>query len=164
MKPRERLARLHFINTILHAITGRDLYLASAVLAGIEAAAAENTALERGPGTFSQLVDFLHEVLTGAVPDAGFTYVECASPESAGPLWVRANLEHALAAHADTPQATVVIGNAAGTDDAPLPRPGGRQSAQARRRLADYAASIDELRRFAARKASPRSLVTLLFV
>ncbi len=164
MKSRERLARLHFVNTILHALTGHDLYLASKLLGGIEAATAEVPVMQDDPTAFSGVIDYLHEALIGEAPDAGFTYLECASPDSAGPLWVRESLQQALADHADAPQATVMIGNAAGADDAPLPPNRKTTSARARRRAAEYATSIAELRDFAARRANPRSLVTLLFV
>jgi hypothetical protein len=164
MKPREQLARIHFVNTILHAITGRDLYLASQVLSGIEAASASTPAMPDDPAAFSGAIDHLHETLTGAEPDAGFTYVECASPESAGPLWVRECLLRALDDHADAPQAMVMIGNAAGADDSPVARTTKRKRSRARRRAADYASTIQELRDLALRRANPRSLVTLLFV
>jgi len=165
MKPRERLARLHFVNTILHSLTGHDLYLAAKVLGGIEAAAAEVPAMHDDPTAFSGVIDYLHESLTGEPPDAGFTYLECASPDSAGPLWVRESLLQALDDHADAPQSMVMIGNAGGADDAPLSaRPEKRQRARDRRRAADYASTIAELRDLAARKANPESLVTLLFV
>jgi hypothetical protein len=164
MKPRERLARLHFVNTILHSITGHDLYLASHVLAGIEAAADTVPAVRDDPTAFSGVIDYLHETLTGREPDAGFTYLECASPDSAGPLWVREGLERALDEHATAPQAMVMIGNAAGADDSPVTTAPAKKRIRARRRAADYAATIDELRELAVRKANPRSLVTLLFV
>lgn len=164
MKPRERLARLHFVNTILHSLTGHDLYLASKVLGGIEAAAADVPAMRDDPTAFSGVIDYLHETLTGNTPDAGFTYLECSSPDSAGPLWVRESLVRALEDHADAPQAMVMIGNAAGADDSPLPTAPTRKRARARRRAADYAATIEELRDLAVRRANPQSLVTLLFV
>lgn len=164
MNPRERLARLHFVNTILHSLTGHDLYLASQVLSGIEAAAASAPALGNDPAAFAGVIDHLHETLTGAEPDAGFTYLECAAPESAGPLWVRESLLRALDAHADAPQATVMIGNAGGTDDAPLPSARTKKRARAHRCTAEYAETITSLRDVAARRANPQSLVTLLFV
>jgi hypothetical protein len=165
MKPRERLARLHFVNTILHSLTGHNLYLASHVLAGIEAAATETPAMRDDPTAFSGVIDYLHETLTGREPDAGFTYLECASPDSAGPLWVREGLERALNEHATAPQAMVMIGNAAGADDSPVATAAPtKKRVKARRRAEDYAATIDELRDLALRKANPKSLVTLLFV
>jgi hypothetical protein len=164
MKPRERLARLHFVNTILHSLTGHDLYLASKVLGGIEAAAADVPGVRDDPTAFSGVIDYLHETLTGAAPDAGFTYLECASPDSAGPLWVREGLVRALDDHAEASRATVMIGNAAGADDSPVPRGHAKKHAKARRRVADYATSVEELRNLAVRKANPQSLVTLLFV
>lgn len=162
MRPRERLARLHFVNTILHSVTGHDLYLAAQVLAGIEEAAAAVPAVRDDPSAFSGIVDHLHERLTGEPPDAGFTYLECASPDSAGPLWVREGLTRALEDQAEAPRAFVMIGNAAGADDSPVTA--ASTKARARRRAADYAASITELRDLAVRKANPQSLVTLLFV
>ena len=165
MKPRERLARLHFVNTILHSLTGHDLYLASKVLGGIEAASAEVPVMHNDPSAFSGVIDYLHESLTGETPDAGFTYLECASPDSAGPLWVRESLMQALEDHADAPQSMVMIGNAAGADDAPLSkRPVKKQRVRERKRAAEYAATIAELRDIAVRNANPESLVTLLFV
>jgi hypothetical protein len=164
MRPRERLARLHFVNTILHSLTGHDLYLASKVLGGIEAAAADVPGVRDDPTAFSGVIDYLHETLTGDEPDAGFTYLECASPDSAGPLWVHESLARALDDHADAPRAMVMIGNAAGGDDNPVPTAPTRKRAKARRRSADYATTIDELRDLALRKANPKSLVTLLFV
>lgn len=164
MKPRERLARLHFVNTILHSLTGHDLYLASKVLGGIEAAAAEVPSMHDDPAAFSGVIDYLHESLTGEAPDAGFTYLECASPDSAGPLWVRESLLQALDDHADAPQSMVMIGNAGGADDSPVPTTPTKRSARDRRRAADYATTIAELRDLAARRANPESLVTLLFV
>ena len=164
MKPRERLARLHFVNTILHSLTGHDLYLASQVLSGIEEAAASVPALCNDPAAFAGVIDHLHETLTGAEPDAGFTYLECASPESAGPLWVRQSLLRALDANADAPRATVMIGNAGGTDDSPLPQATEKKSARTRRRAAEYAETIEALRDLAIRRANPQSLITLLFV
>jgi hypothetical protein len=78
---------------------------------------------------------------------------------------VRESLLQALEDHAEAPQAMVMIGNAAGNDDAPLSsRPERKQRARERQRAADYAATIAELRDVAARKANPESLVTLLFV
>lgn len=164
MKPRERLARLHFVNTILHSLTGHDLYLAAQMLEGIEHAAAAVPALHHDPTVFSGLVDHLHEALTGDAPDAGFTYVECAAPDAAGPLWVRESLIRALDAHAEAPEATVMIGNAGGADDSPVAVAPRRRRARARRRALEYAATINELRHVAIRHANPQSLVTLLFV
>jgi hypothetical protein len=164
MKPRERLARLHFVNTILHSLTGHDLYLAAQVLSGIEHAAVNSPGLRDDPAAFSGVIDYLHETLTGEEPDASFTYIECASPDSAGPLWVRERLEHVLQTNADSPHAMVMVGNAAGADDSPVASTPTKQRARARRRAVDYAATIDELRDLALRRANPRSLVTLLFV
>jgi hypothetical protein len=164
MKPRERLARLHFVNTILHSLTGHDLYLASQLLEGIEHAAAAGPARHNDPAAFAGDIDRLHETLTGAEPDAGFTYLECAAPESAGPLWVRESLLHALDAHSAAPQATVMIGNAGGTDDDPRATTTREKPARIRRRAAEYAETISNLRDVAAHRANPQSLVTLLFV
>jgi hypothetical protein len=161
MTPRDRLARLHFVNTLLHRLTGHDLYLAEQMLAAIEAVHADETATARDTRKLDETLHELHESLLGGEPDAGFAFCDGAAEAAAGPLWVRAEVISALRRNAPYRQATVMVGN--------LPNSAARishtrRSRAVERREQEHADQVAQLRDVAARSANPRSLVTLLFV
>ena len=158
MTPRDRLARLHFVNTLFHRLTGHDLYLANQVLAAIEAAQAD------GGARLDETLRALHELLLGTQPDAGFAFCDGASEAAAGgPLFVRSEVLSALRRNAPYRQATVMIANL--PDSPGLAPPRLRRNSRAiRRRAEQHADDVAQLRDLAARRANPRSLVTLLIV
>lgn len=161
MTPRDRLARLHFVNTLFHALTGRDLYLAAQVLEAIEAAAAEGASGAVSSGDLSERLRELYDRLIGGTPDAAFAFCDGAADEAAGPLWVRAELLSAVRHSAPYRQATIMVANLPGGETAPARR---RNTRAAERRARDRADTIAQLRDLAARRANPHSLLTLLFI
>ncbi|HEX9781212.1 MAG TPA: hypothetical protein VGA56_00575 [Opitutaceae bacterium] len=160
MKPRDRLARLHCVNTLFQALTGHDLYLAQQVLGAIDAASAE---ADRAPGRdLAATLSALHQQLFGTSPEAGFAFCDGATDASAGPLFLRAQVLAAVRRNAPRSRATILIGN--------LPADGRRTRATRRGFAAspepelERADLVAQLRELVARRANPRSALTLLFV
>jgi hypothetical protein len=153
MTPRDRLARLHFVNTLCHRLTGHDLYLAEQLLSAIEAA-------DDGSGAkLDQTLRALHARLLGDEPDAGFAF--CDGAAAPGPLFVRSEVAAALRRNASFKRATIMV---ASLRDAEEAAPTRRPSRAKQRRAREHAGHIACLRDLAAKRANPRSLVTLLFV
>jgi len=156
MTPRDRLARLYFVNTLFHRLTGHDLYLAEQMLAAIDAAAEAGA----GPAKLDATLRDLHEQLLGSAPDAGFAFCDGAAGDgAAGPLFVRSEVLSAVRRNAPYRQATVMVANLPGNADTQKPR-----SQKARRRAAERADEVAQLRDLAAKRSNPQSLVTLLIV
>lgn len=162
MISRDRLARLHLINTLFHSLTGHDLYLASQLLEAVEAAQQAGLLEDSDQAdAFSDALATLHEQLTGMVPDAGFTFLDCAAEGSPGPLWLRERLLRSLRRHATADQATVLVANIdSETTASPLDKRRRRSKAHSRQHLE----TVTHLRELAARRANPKSIVTLLVV
>ncbi len=158
MTPRDRLARLHCVNALLHGLTGHDLYLADQMLRAIEAA--EAVAPDAAADDLAGRVARLHETLLGAPPSAGFAFCDAAADRSAGPLFVDAELRAAVRRNAARPEAMILVANLPGSAGPGAARP----SRAATRRSREHAESVALLRSVAARQAGPRSLLTLLFV
>lgn len=158
MIARDRLARLHLVNTLFHHLTGHDLYLAEQVLDAIESLATEHPALTEDADSLTRTLEKLHQHLTGRRPDAAFTYLDCAAPGAAGPLWLRQSLLSALRRHATSSQSTVLVSKA---DIRPAAGTKRKRRMSARRRT-DYAETLDHLRELTAKRSNPKSLVTLL--
>jgi hypothetical protein len=161
MISRDRLARLHLINTLFHSLTGHDLYLASQLLEAVEAA--QKTGLlddSDQADAFSDTLANLHEQLTGTVPDAGFTFLDCAAEGSPGPLWLRERLLRSLRKHATADQATVLVANIDSGTPATLPNKRRRSKDHFRQ----HSETVTHLRELAAKRANPKSIVTLLVV
>ncbi len=157
MTSRSRLARLHFINTYFSSLTGRDLYLAAQVLAAMETVCAEEGVPATSIDAFLELFRRLGAD-TGAVDtDAGFAFCD---GEAAGPLFLRAELLAALRRNAPKRRATIMV-----ADVHEPARTAGRPTVRAaRRRAEEQSEIIDLLRLLAARRANPRTELTMLFV
>jgi len=160
MIARDRLARLHLVNTLFHHLTGHDLYLAEQVLHAIEALADEDPDLANDADSLTRTLEHLHEELTGREPDAAFTYLDCAAPGAPGPLWLRQNLLQALRRHATARQSTVLVSQTSTNPPTPLKRKRPTSS----RRNRDHAETVKHLRDLAVQRSNPKSLVTLLVV
>lgn len=164
MIPRDRLARLHLINTLFHSLTGHDLYLASQLLEAIEAARESGLLTDPDqPDAFSDLLGNLHEQLTGAVPDAKFTYLDCAASGAPGPLWLHERLLRSLKKHATADQSTVMVANLDSENAAAIPGKRANRH-KSRKRAHQHAETVNHLRDLAASRANPKSLVTLLVI
>ena len=161
MTPRARLARLYFINTYFSALTGHDLYLASQMLDAMETVCAEEGVPPTSIDAFLELFRRLSSH-TGAVDtDAGFAFCD---GEAAGPLFLRAELLAALRRNAAKRRATIMVADVHDATTA-LDARGSRASARAQdRRAHEQAETVDHLRLLAARRANPRTALTLLFV
>lgn len=160
MIARDRLARLHLVNTLFHHLTGHDLYLAEQVLGAIESLADESPDLAHDPDSLTRTLEHLHEQLTGNEPDAAFTYLDCTAPGAPGPLWLRQSLLQALRRHATARQSTVLVSHADTNPPAPLKKKRVTPSRETR----EHAETVKHLRDLAAQRANPKSLVTLLVV
>ena len=158
MTSRARLARLHFINTYFSSLTGHDLYLASQVLDAMEAVCAEEGV---PPGSIDAFLELFKRMSThsGAMDtEAGFAYCD---GESAGPLFLRAELLAALRRNATKRRATIMVADVHGSCAHEAPR--ARERGDSRRRR-EHADTVDQLRQLAARRANPRTALTMLFV
>lgn len=156
---RARLARLHFINTYFSSLTGHDLYLASQMLAAMEAVCAEEGVPATSIDAFLELFRRLSQHAGAVDTEAGFAFCD---GEAAGPLFLRAELLAALRRNATKRRATIVVADVH-SDTATRPRRG-RVSRLAQRRALEQADTVDQLRSLAARRAGPRTAVTMLFV
>ena len=155
MTARSRLARLHFINTYLASLTGRDLYLASQVLDAMDAVCIEEGVPPASIDAFLELFRRL-SADTGAVDKhAGFAFCD---GEAAGPLFLRAELLAALRRQAPKRRATIMV---ADVHSAPPTRSGSRRSLA---HQAEQADTIEHLRTLAVRRSNPNTDLTLLFV
>lgn len=159
MTSRARLARLHFINTYFSSLTGHDLYLASQMLGAMEAVCDEEGVPTTSIDAFLELFRRL-SMHTGAVDtEAGFAFCD---GEAAGPLFLRAELLAALRRNATKRRATIMV---ADVHDEAAPAAGDRRiSRRALRRAREQAETIDHLRMLAARRANPKTALTMLFV
>lgn len=157
MTSRARLARLHFINTYFSSLTGHDLYLAAQMLGAMEAVCTEEGVPTTSIDAFLELFRRLG-ARTGAVDaEAGFAFCD---GEAAGPLFLRAELLSALRRNATKRRATIMV---ADVHDAPSA--GDRRiSRRALRRALEQAETVEHLRTLAARRANPKTAVTMLFV
>ncbi|BET66416.1 hypothetical protein ASA1KI_13340 [Opitutales bacterium ASA1] len=162
MKPHQRLARLHCVNALLHALTGSDLYLASQVLEAVEAAEAE--ARRDGNEDLGSRLARLHETLLGTAPDVGFAFCDAEAGSNAGPLFLRAEVLAAVRRNAPRGRATIMVGGLPGSETTPNSAPRGRRSRAMRALAREHAELVAHLRDLVARRANPRSLLTLLFV
>lgn len=159
MTSRGRLARLHFINTYFSSLTGHDLYLASQMLAAMEAVCSEEGVPATSIDAFLELFRRL-STRTGAVDtEAGFAFCD---GEAAGPLFLRAELLAALRRNAAKRRATIMVADvheatALGARDR-------RATRRALRRRVEQAETVDHLRLLAARRANPNTSLTMLFV
>lgn len=160
MIARDRLARLHLVNTLFHQVTGHDLYLAQQVLDAIELLTDENPELAHDADSLTRTLERLHEQLTGHEPDAAFTYLDCAAPGAPGPLWLRQSLLQALRRHATARQSTVLVSQQDANPSAPIKSKRKRSSRHNR----DQAETLKHLRDLAVQRSNPKSLVTLLVV
>jgi len=157
MTSRSRLARLHFINTYFASMTGHDLYLASQMLAAMETVCTEEGAPATSIDAFLELFRRLG-THTGAVDtEAGFAFCD---GEAAGPLFLRAELLTALRRNATKRRATIMV---ADVHDGPA-LDDRRATRRAARRAREQAETVDHLRLLAARRANPKTAVTMLFV
>ncbi len=157
MSPRDRLARLHCVNALLHALTGHDLYLAQQLLEAVDAAIGRGTTLEHND--FAATLATLHRQLLGTAPEAGFAFCDGSAGEArAGPLFLRAELLAALRRNAPKSRATIMVGNLPGSDTK------SRRARAAQSAAREHADLVACLRDLVARRASPRSMLTLLFV
>lgn len=159
MNSRARLARLHFINTYFSSLTGHDLYLASQMLGAMETVCAEEGVPTTSIDAFLELFRRLGAD-TGAVDtEAGFAFCD---GEAAGPLFLRAELLAALRRNATKRRATIMV---ADVHAGPAPAAGDRPlSRRAMRRELEQAETVDHLRTLAARRANPKTALTMLFV
>ena len=159
MTSRARLARLHFINTYFASLTGHDLYLASQMLAAMETVCAEEGVPTTSIDAFLELFRRLSEH-TGAIDtEAGFAFCD---GEAAGPLFLRAELLAALRRNATKRRATIMVADVhAAPESISHDR---RSSRRAARRALEQAETVDHLRTLAARRAGPRTALTMLFV
>lgn len=152
MTSRARLARLHFINTYFSALTGHDLYLAAQVLDAMEVVCREEGV---PPGSIDAFLELFRRMSaqSGAMDtEAGFAYCD---GESAGPLFLRAELLAALRRNATKRRATIMVADVHG---------GSEFRAHAGRREREQAETVEHLRQLAARRAGPRTALTMLFV
>ncbi|MGH8018707.1 MAG: hypothetical protein ACREIA_10505 [Opitutaceae bacterium] len=158
MRPRDRLARLHCVNTLLHALTGHDLYLADQVLQAIDAASEKENNLESGD--LAATLATLHQTLLGTAPEAGFAFCDGNAAEAkAGPLFLRAQLLAAVHRNTSKDRATIMVGNLPGSDATC-----GRRTRAAQAAAREHAELVASLRDLAVRRANPGSMLTLLFV
>lgn len=158
MTSRARLARLHFINTYFASLTGHDLYLADQLLGAMEAVCIEEQVPATSIDAFLELFRRL-SVRTGAVDtQAGFAYCD---GESAGPLFLRAELLAALRRNATKARATIMVTDVHATQTS---TPRTRTTRAVERREREQADTVDLLRTLAARRAGPDTALTLLFV
>ncbi|MBE2214787.1 MAG: hypothetical protein IAE82_13020 [Opitutaceae bacterium] len=156
---RARLARLHFINTYFSSLTGQDLYLASQMLAAMETVCTEEGVPTTSIDAFLELFRRL-SARTGAVDaDAGFAFCD---GEAAGPLFLRAELLAALRRNAAKRRATIMVADV--HTPAAFGARGRRSSRRTRDRDAEQADTVEHLRTLAARRANPRTALTMLFV
>jgi len=157
--PRARLARLHFLNTYFSSLTGHDLYLASQVLDAMEAVCAEEGVPAGSIDAFLELFRRLGTHTGSVDTEAGFAFCD---GEAAGPLFLRAELLAALRRNATKRRTTIMV---ADVHDATGPAASDRRSARrAERRAREQAETVDHLRALAARRAAPRTELTMLFV
>lgn len=157
MISRSRLARLHFINTYFASWTGRDLYLASQLLGAMETVCAEEGVPEGSIDAFLELFRRLGAHAGAVDADAGFAFCD---GEAAGPLFLRAELLAALRRNAPKRRATIMVADI----HEPVPAAGRRTTRSARRRAEDQSDTIEQLRLLAARRANPRTELTMLFI
>jgi hypothetical protein len=162
MTPRQRLARLHCVNALLHALTGSDLYLASQVLEAVEAAQAE--ARRDGDEDLGAVLARLHETLLGTSTDSGFTFCDAGTGAHAGPLFLRAEVLASVRRNAPRPRATIMVGGLPGSETASDASRHGRRSRALRALAREHAEIVAHLRDLVVRRANPRSILTLLFV
>lgn len=156
---RARLARLHFINTYFSSLTGHDLYLAAQMLAAMETVCTEEGVPTTSIDAFLELFRRLSTQSDAVDTDAGFAFCD---GESAGPLFLRAELLSALKRNATKRRATIMV---ADVQDAPVSARGSSSAARrAHRHAQERADTVDQLRLLAARRASPRTELTMLFV
>lgn len=107
IRRRSDLSVLHLLNAVFAPLTGRDLYLAEQIKAGIDSALAADPAADRSTA-FARAIDRLREVL-GVSQSDGFFHWD--AREAHGALFARQQVVDGLKGLAPFQNATLLVTN-----------------------------------------------------
>lgn len=163
---RRELRRLHEMNALCAALTGHDLYLAQQIVAAITFSLAELAAQKTAApelartwdADFSAAAALLLGRLYASGPRHGFFHWDAAlTPESATPLFARAELMAGLRQLAPFREATLLV-----TNLRPALLPAARRQSPRRRR--EYAEALGFVRALAAARTRRTASLQLIFL
>lgn len=149
-----KLVRLHLLNNLFGFATGCDLYLAQQIESAIELWSRQENSHE-SDAFVSACAKLWRQLAPGSA--GGFLHCDAAGEEIAGPLWARQAVLRGLKHLAACGQATLLV-----TGFERAVRPSQKRWTPRLRR--EYQETLELLRQLAARRASPRSDLTLLLV
>ena len=160
------LRRLHFINALFAHATGQDLYLAEQIKAAIAFSLSELEAQTKAHPEFARLYDVTFNAAATQLlvkvfarqPLHGFFHWDASlSPESATPLFTRAEIMTGLKHLARYRDATLLV-----TNLRPALLPADKRATPRRRR--EYEEALAFIRELAAARTSRHANLQLLFL